>query len=106
MLTVSTLSVFAYSSNVVLKDDSGSQAIWHTAITEYVVIALFRFSAAAGVGSVGVTCVNSCMGSNILGVLVTLPSGVRGEADDIGFFEIICCRDLNPVTLLIVYSPS
>lgn len=47
MLTVPTLPVLAYYSDVFLHDDSVAPAIWHIAITEYVVIALLRFFAAA-----------------------------------------------------------
>lgn len=97
---------FSRITDLVLRDDGGAPAIWKVAITEYVVIALLSFLAAARDGAVGVACIDRRMGSNGQGALVLLPSCVRREVDDIGLLEIIRGSTFDPVTSVIAYSRS
>lgn len=48
-------SSFAYHSDVLLRDEDGTPAIWHISIPEYVVIALLLSQAGAPDCAVGVT---------------------------------------------------
>lgn len=103
MLTVQTLPVFAHSSDVFLRDYWGAPATWHIAITEYVIISLLSFLAAACDSVIGAACVDSRMGGNGRGMLVSLASKVRHEVDDTGFLETICCSGLDFVTSTTAY---
>lgn len=97
VLTVPTLLVFAYYSGVFLRENGGLPAIWRTAITEHVVMALLRLLVTGRDGALGVACIDLQMGCNGQCVLVPFPSSVRHEVHDIGLLEIICVSSLNAV---------
>lgn len=72
-------SVFAYYSEVVLRDDDGASAIWRISNTEYVLTGLLLFLTAALDGAVRVACHDSQIGCNGQGVFIRLPSSVHDE---------------------------
>lgn len=105
-LTAPAPPVVLHQSDVVLRDEGGTPAIWHIVIAEYVVIALLCFLTAARDAAVGVACINPWMGGSGRSVPVPLPSGIHREVDDIGLLEILggsCC---DPVASLIAFSWS
>lgn len=83
MKTVASSASFTCYSDIILQDDCGALAISHTAITEYLVIALLRFLAAACDSAVCVTFIDPRMGGNCQGIFVQIPTVVRREVDDV-----------------------
>lgn len=98
VLVVRTPPVIAYCSDVVIQDGGGAPTTCHISITEYVVIAILRFRAAARDGAVSVACIDPQMGGYSQGVLVLLPSSAHCGVDSNGLFEVC-------VVLVSIMSP-
>lgn len=75
----------AYYSNVVLQDDSSARAIWHIAITVYVVIALLQFVGPAAEAALGVAQIFPGLHRNGKGGLVSFLFRIHLELNDICF---------------------
>lgn len=71
--------MFGNLSDTVLWDGSGALAVRPIAITEYVKVALFCSLGAAHDSAVGVFCIDPG------GILISLPSGVHHEVNDISY---------------------
>lgn len=72
---VSTPPVFAYYSDVVLKNEGGAPAIYRIAIIVNVEVALLCFLPAARDGAGGVASIDPWMGRNGRGLLDSFSSG-------------------------------
>lgn len=58
-----------------LCNDAGAPAIWHIALTEYVLAASLHILGPARDGAIGVACIDPWMGGNGQSVVELLPSG-------------------------------
>lgn len=106
MLRDPTPPAFAYFFDVFLRYDGGAPVIWPISISEYVVIALLRFLAAARDSAVGFACIVLRMPGDCRCVLVLLPCGAHREVDDISFLEIPCSSGSDPVASLFACNRS
>lgn len=96
----------AYYSNVIIRDGSGTPAMWHISITGYVEIALLLLLVTARDGAVGVPCADFQLVGHGQDMLVLQVSGVSRNVGYIGLVENICGCGFDPVASSIAYNPS
>lgn len=94
-------TIFAYNSDIEIRDDGGALAIGQIAITEYVEISLLCFLSADRNSAIGITCIDPRISDDCRALLVPLTSVVCHEVDTIGFPAAICGCSFDPLASVI-----